>query len=89
MQLSELYILPLSLSTLETANPFSPFYYMYYISFWILSCRLSGGSIVGPIAPHQAFAIGGPSSVRGYGEGAVGSGQSCLVSKSELAVPLV
>ncbi|XP_057425005.1 outer envelope protein 39, chloroplastic-like isoform X2 [Lotus japonicus] len=49
---------------------------------------LSGGSIVGPIAPHQAFAIGGPSSVRGYGEGAVGSGQSCLVSKSELAVPL-
>jgi outer membrane protein assembly factor BamA len=50
---------------------------------------LSGGSIVGSIAPYQAFAIGGPNSVRGYGEGAVGSGQSCLVSKTELAIPLV
>jgi len=50
---------------------------------------LSGGSIVGSIAPHQAFAIGGPNSVRGYGEGAVGCGQSYLASKTELAIPLV
>ncbi|PNX97218.1 outer envelope protein of 80 chloroplastic-like [Trifolium pratense] len=54
----------------------------------VFSSWLSGGSIVGSIAPHQAFAIGGPNSVRGYGEGAVGSGQSCLVSKTELAIPL-
>ncbi|XP_027368068.1 outer envelope protein 80, chloroplastic-like [Abrus precatorius] len=52
------------------------------------SSWLTGGSIVGSIAPYQAFAIGGPSSVRGYGEGAVGSGQSCVVSNSELAIPL-
>ncbi|KAE9611441.1 hypothetical protein Lal_00011862 [Lupinus albus] len=52
------------------------------------STWFSGGSIVGSIAPHQAFAIGGPSSVRGYGEGAVGSGQSCVVSKNELTFPL-
>ncbi|KAK7270324.1 hypothetical protein RIF29_23383 [Crotalaria pallida] len=52
------------------------------------STWLTGGSIVGSIAPHQAFAIGGPNSVRGYGEGAVGSGQSCVVSKSELTFPL-
>ncbi|XP_028758324.1 outer envelope protein 80, chloroplastic-like [Neltuma alba] len=51
------------------------------------STRVTGGSIVGSIAPHLAFAIGGPDSVRGYGEGAVGSGQSCIVSRNELTFP--
>ena len=55
-----------------------------------LSCdRLTGGSIVGDMAPYQAFSIGGLGSVRGYGEGAVGSGRSCLVANSELTLPLV
>ncbi|KAF2582397.1 hypothetical protein F2Q68_00005222 [Brassica cretica] len=49
---------------------------------------LTGGSIVGDMAPYQAFAIGGLGSVRGYGEGAVGSGRSCLVANTELALPL-
>ncbi|XP_068651100.1 outer envelope protein 39, chloroplastic [Aristolochia californica] len=49
---------------------------------------LTGGSIVGDMAPYQAFAIGGLNSVRGYGEGAVGSGRSCLVVNSELTVPM-
>ncbi|CAH9083189.1 unnamed protein product [Cuscuta epithymum] len=53
-----------------------------------LLTRLKGGSIVGDIAPYQAFAIGGVDSVRGYGEGAIGSGRSCLVSKSEVTFPL-
>ncbi|KAK4281248.1 hypothetical protein QN277_012769 [Acacia crassicarpa] len=52
------------------------------------STRVTGGSIVGSIAPHLAFVIGGPDSVRGYGDGAVGSGQSCLISRSELIFPL-
>lgn len=51
--------------------------------------RLTGGSIVGDMAPYQAFAIGGLGSVRGYGEGAVGSGRSCLVANNELAFPIV
>ncbi|KAG4970345.1 hypothetical protein JHK85_036766 [Glycine max] len=51
--------------------------------------RMSGGTVMGSFAPYQAFAVGGPSSVRGYGEGAVGVGQSCLVSTSELSsIPL-
>ncbi|OAY52165.1 hypothetical protein MANES_04G062700v8 [Manihot esculenta] len=50
---------------------------------------LTGGSIVGDMAPYQAFAIGGVGSVRGYGEGAVGSGRSCLVANSELTFPLL
>ncbi|KAK4369599.1 hypothetical protein RND71_013391 [Anisodus tanguticus] len=54
-----------------------------------LLTSLTGGSIVGDIAPYQAFAIGGLGSVRGYGEGAVGCGRSCLVSNNELTFPLV
>ncbi|XVE79156.1 hypothetical protein DITRI_Ditri14bG0035300 [Diplodiscus trichospermus] len=53
-----------------------------------LLTSLTGGSIVGDMAPYQAFAIGGPGSVRGYGEGAVGSGRSCLVANTELTFPL-
>ncbi|CAK8535472.1 unnamed protein product [Lathyrus sativus] len=54
----------------------------------LLLTRLTGGSIVGDMAPYQAFSIGGLGSVRGYGEGAVGSGRSCLVANSELTLPL-
>ncbi|KAL3620245.1 Outer envelope protein 39, chloroplastic [Castilleja foliolosa] len=53
-----------------------------------LLTSLTGGSIVGDIAPYQAFSIGGQGSVRGYGEGAVGSGRSCIVANSELTLPL-
>lgn len=53
-----------------------------------LQTSLTGGSVVGDIAPYQAFAIGGLGSVRGYGEGAVGSGRSCVVANSEFSVPL-
>ncbi|XP_043687468.1 outer envelope protein 39, chloroplastic-like [Telopea speciosissima] len=50
---------------------------------------LTGGSIVGGMAPYQAFAIGGLGSVRGYREGVVGSGRSCLIVNNELTFPLV
>jgi outer membrane protein assembly factor BamA len=50
---------------------------------------VTGGSIVGDMAPYQAFAIGGLGSVRGYGEGAVGSGRLCLVANCEYTIPLV
>ncbi|XP_077241086.1 outer membrane OMP85 family protein isoform X2 [Tasmannia lanceolata] len=53
-----------------------------------LVTSLTGGSIVGDMAPYQAFAIGGLNSVRGYGEGAVGSGRSCLIVNNELTIPI-
>jgi len=53
-----------------------------------LVTSLTGGSIVGDMAPYQAFAIGGLGSVRGYGEGAVGSGRLCLVGNCEYTIPL-
>ncbi|KAG0589524.1 hypothetical protein KC19_1G026600 [Ceratodon purpureus] len=48
----------------------------------------SGGTVVGDLAPHEAFPIGGTNSVRGYDEGAVGSGRSCLVASGEISIPL-
>ncbi|PSR86433.1 Outer envelope protein [Actinidia chinensis var. chinensis] len=53
-----------------------------------LLTRLMGGSSVGDIAPYQGFPIGGVGSVRGYGEGAVGTGRSFLVANSELTISL-
>lgn len=49
----------------------------------------SGGSVIGDLAPHEAFPIGGINSVRGYDEGAVGSGRSCIVASGEISLPLV
>lgn len=45
--------------------------------------------MIGDLAPHEAFPIGGTNSVRGYDEGAVGSGRSCIVASGEISVPLV
>ncbi|CAN6465141.1 unnamed protein product [Victoria cruziana] len=53
-----------------------------------LLMSLTGGSIVGDMAPCQAFSIGGIGSVRGYGEGAVGSGRQCLIVNNEVSIPL-
>lgn len=48
----------------------------------------SGGNVYGDLAPHEAFAIGGTNSVRGYEEGAVGSARSFFVGSAEISVPL-
>lgn len=49
---------------------------------------VSGGHVVGNFSPHEAFAIGGTNSVRGYEEGAVGSGRSYVVGCGEVSFPL-
>lgn len=49
----------------------------------------SGGHVVGNFAPYEAFAIGGTNSVRGYEEGAVGSGRSYAVGSGEISFPLI
>ncbi|CAI5529018.1 unnamed protein product [Closterium sp. Naga37s-1] len=48
----------------------------------------SGGTVVGDLAPHEAFPIGGTNSVRGYDEGAVGSGRSYIVTSGEISFPM-
>ncbi|XP_010420773.1 PREDICTED: outer envelope protein 80, chloroplastic [Camelina sativa] len=49
---------------------------------------LSGGHVVGNFSPHEAFVIGGTNSVRGYEEGAVGSGRSYVVGSGEMSFPV-
>ncbi|CAJ1968945.1 unnamed protein product [Sphenostylis stenocarpa] len=84
---------------MELGTPIPPTLFAYYrfevsaargikLGPALFFSRMSGGTVMGSFAPYQAFAIGGPSSVRGYGEGAISVGQSCLVSTSELSIPL-
>ncbi|KAI3791377.1 hypothetical protein L2E82_05145 [Cichorium intybus] len=54
-----------------------------------LNLSLSGGHVVGNFPPHEAFPIGGTNSVRGYEEGAIGSGRSYAVGCGEISFPLV
>ncbi|KAM7278291.1 hypothetical protein ACFE04_005425 [Oxalis oulophora] len=56
-------------------------------ALFILS--LSGGHVVGNFSPHEAFVIGGTNSVRGYEEGAVGSGRSYAVGSGEISFPVM
>ncbi|GMH11489.1 hypothetical protein Nepgr_013330 [Nepenthes gracilis] len=53
-----------------------------------LLLSLSGGHVVGNFSPHEAFAIGGTNSIRGYEEGAVGSGRSYVIGCGEISFPL-
>lgn len=55
----------------------------------VIVFSLSGGHVVGNFCPHEAFVIGGTNSVRGYEEGAVGSGRSYAVGCGEISFPLV
>lgn len=55
----------------------------------LCTVSLSGGHVVGNFPPHEAFTIGGTNSVRGYEEGAVGSGRSYTVGSGEISFPVV
>lgn len=61
---------------------------MFLLDFSLL-CSLAGGHVVGNFPPHEAFPIGGTNSVRGYEEGAIGSGRSYVVGSGEMSFPLV
>ncbi|TVU16416.1 hypothetical protein EJB05_39977, partial [Eragrostis curvula] len=50
-----------------------------------LLLRASGGHVEGNFPPHEAFSIGGTNSVRGYEEGAIGSGRSYAVGCGEVS----
>ncbi len=46
------------------------------------------GSVLGDLAPYDAFTIGGGNSVRGFFEGDVGSGRSFAQATTELRFPV-
>jgi len=51
--------------------------------------NLQGGTIIGDLPPYEGFTIGGSNSVRGYGEGAIGSGRSYFQATAEYRFPIV
>lgn len=55
----------------------------------VLAFNVQGGTILGDFPPYEAFSLGGSSSVRGYDEGDVGSGQSFLQATVEYRFPII
>jgi outer membrane protein insertion porin family len=51
--------------------------------------NIRGGTILGNVPPYEAFSLGGTTSVRGYEDGAVGSGKSLLQASAEYRFPIV
>lgn len=54
-----------------------------------LAFNVQAGTILGDLPPYEAFSLGGSSSVRGYGEGDLGSGRSFMQATAEYRFPLI
>ena len=53
-----------------------------------LAFNLQGGTIVGDLPPYEAFILGGSNSVRGFGDGELGSGKSFFQATAEYRFPI-
>lgn len=54
-----------------------------------LAFNVQAGTVLGDLPPYEAFSLGGSSSVRGYGEGDLGSGRSFMQATAEYRFPLI
>jgi outer membrane protein insertion porin family len=50
--------------------------------------NVQGGTILGDLPPYEAFSLGGTTSIRGYEDGAVGSGRSYVQATAEYRFPI-
>ncbi|MEO0348779.1 MAG: BamA/TamA family outer membrane protein [Cyanobacteria bacterium P01_A01_bin.15] len=53
-----------------------------------LVLNFQGGTILGDTPPYDAFSLGGSSSVRGYGSGELGTGESFVQATAEYRFPM-
>jgi outer membrane protein insertion porin family len=53
-----------------------------------LAFNIQGGTVFGDLPPYEAFSLGGSNSVRGYEEGALGSGRSYVQASLEYRFPV-
>jgi outer membrane protein insertion porin family len=53
-----------------------------------LAFNIQAGTILGDLPPYEAFSLGGSNSVRGYEEGALGSGRSYVQASVEYRFPV-
>ncbi|NJR51686.1 MAG: BamA/TamA family outer membrane protein [Leptolyngbyaceae cyanobacterium CSU_1_3] len=55
----------------------------------VLAFNLQAGTTIGDLPPYNAFTLGGPNSVRGYGGSEVGIGRSYVLASAEYRFPVV
>lgn len=53
-----------------------------------LAFNVQAGTILGDVPPYEAFILGGSNSVRGFGDGEVGSGKSFFQATAEYRFPI-
>ena len=53
-----------------------------------LAFNIQAGTIIGDVPPYEAFILGGSNSVRGFGDGELGSGQSSFLASAEYRFPV-
>ena len=53
-----------------------------------LAFNIQAGTILGDLPPYEAFILGGSNSVRGFGDGEVGSGRSYFQATAEYRFPI-
>lgn len=53
-----------------------------------LAFNLQAGTIIGEAPPYEAFILGGSNSVRGFGDGEVGSGERFFQATAEYRFPI-
>jgi outer membrane protein insertion porin family len=53
-----------------------------------LAFNVQAGTIFGDLPPYEAFILGGSNSVRGFGDGEVGSGKSYFQATAEYRFPI-
>ena len=53
-----------------------------------LAFNLQAGTIIGDAPPYEAFILGGSNSVRGFGDGELGSGKSFFQATAEYRFPI-
>ncbi|MFH7030689.1 MAG: BamA/TamA family outer membrane protein [Heteroscytonema crispum UTEX LB 1556] len=55
----------------------------------VFAMNLQAGTVLGDLPPYEAFSLGGPNSVRGYGSGDVASGRSYVLASAEYRFPIL
>jgi outer membrane protein insertion porin family len=53
-----------------------------------LAFNIQAGTILGDVPPYESFILGGSNSVRGFGDGEVGSGRSYFQATAEYRFPI-
>ncbi|MEM8831387.1 MAG: BamA/TamA family outer membrane protein [Cyanobacteria bacterium P01_G01_bin.19] len=53
-----------------------------------LAFNIQAGTILGDVPPYESFILGGSNSIRGYGDGEVGSGRSYFQATAEYRFPI-